>query len=191
MYVPVKLMFILIGCAIALQWFPRSCIGDTLSGHPVLTRPLVLEIAAKSVALEKSADNGIDYFKLHCGLGACSLEKISLNYCERLRSGEIGFVPVTQTWSTWAGSLMVLHVSDNEIDILVYQGSGKQLPAKLVFNYTNKYGRDVVTGFFAESFIDPRIFPGLLNKVSYQPLEGSQQLISLHCPVVLPGVERD
>lgn len=147
-----------------------------------------LQVAARRTSGD-SPKNGIYMFHLHCGLGQCSLQLLTLNECERTDGGEPAFSPKVLSWASWAGNLQVKMVAKDTLAVTVFQGSHHAEPAYLKFNYVD--GKPLprrVKAFEAKGFIDYHS-PKSGNELGLVPLIGRSVRIPLDCPVLLPGVE--
>lgn len=150
------------------------------------------EIATKRV--DRSAvGNGIYVFRMHCGLGSCKLEQLRLNECENTSSG-LAFTPKLYTWATWAGNLEIDLVGTNILEVKVYQGTNKMLPAhlKLTFNPEQPIAKQV-TAFESTGFLDFSSREGQQGPTLVQltVLKDPVQTIKMDCPALLFGLRKE
>lgn len=162
---------------------------DQIENRPI---PNVdFEVAAKRVDHD-AIGNGVYIFRLYCGLGACKLEQLSLNECENTPSGLV-FSPKLSAWATWAGNLEIQVLDSNTLEVKVFQGTHKMLPAllKLTFRPELPIAKRV-TGFKASGFMDySKKELGVRTPAEFAALPDSVQTIRMDCPVLLRGLEEE
>ena len=149
------------------------------------------EVAAKRVD-HSATGNGVYIFRLYCGLGACELEQSSLNECENTPSG-LAFTPKLHRWTTAAGNLEIQLMHGNILEVKVFQGTHKMLPAllKLTFRPELPLAKRV-TGFKASGFMDySKKKLGIRTPAEFAALPDSVQTIRMDCPVLLLGLEKE
>lgn len=152
-----------------------------------INRPIQIEVAA-SIIDDTKLERGIYLFKIHCALGSCSLERLSLNECVKDKDDKLSFKPSTYTWSSWAGFLDA-SFSDNVLELTVFQGTHHQLPAKIILKLDFLDTHYVqLKSFKATGFIDFNKWPNTNTRIEYVPLQGDQ-FKQLDCPVFLPGIK--
>jgi len=149
-------------------------------------RPIDIEVAA-SILDNAKLEHGIYLFKVHCALDSCSLERLSLNECVKDKEGKSSFKPSVYTWVSWAGFLEAT-LSNNVLELVVFQGTHHQLPAKMILNLDFSNARLVqLKSFKATGFIDFRKWPDTDTRIEYVSLQGDQ-FKQLDCPIFLPGI---
>ena len=147
-----------------------------------------LEVAA-SVRDDVKLEHGIYLFRINCAAESCSLERISLNECLKDKKGMSSFTPKVDDWSSWAGFLEANQLSDNVLELVIFQGTHHQLPAKMILTFipdTPPFKQ--LKSFETSGFIDLRLFPDIDAHIDYVPLYGNQWK-QLDCPVFLPGIK--
>jgi uncharacterized protein YjbI with pentapeptide repeats len=151
-----------------------------------INRPIDIEVAA-SIYDNAQLEHGIYLFKVHCALDSCSLERLSLNECVHDKEGKSSFKPSVYTWASWAGFLEA-SFSNNVLELVVFQGTHHQLPAKMILNldFSNTHSVQLKS-FNATGFIDFRKWPDTDTRIEYVPLQGDP-FKQLDCPVFLPGI---
>jgi len=146
-----------------------------------------LRVAAHKIVNNKP-DQSIHFFKLYCGLGECSFEQLSLNECETVNFTN-SFIPKSFAWTTWSGFLKVRPISKNELEVTVFQGAHRQLPATIKINYIPELPFSKrVNAFDIKGFIDLSLFPEI-KTVEYDPITGPPHAEPINCPVMVPGIE--
>ncbi len=167
----------------------------TLASGPSEKAPIPnvdFEVAAKRVD-NHARGNAIYIFRLYCALGACSLEQLALNECEDSPSG-LAFTPKLNEWATWAGNLEVKLLPTNILEVKVFQGSHKMLPALLRLTFRPELpSAKQVSKFQASGFLDFSTKEGLRGHtpVEFAALPDSIQTIRMDCPVLLRGLEKE
>lgn len=147
-----------------------------------------LEVAA-SVRGDVKLEHGVYLFRVNCSTESCSLERISLNECVQDKIGRSSFTPKVDYWASWAGFLEANQLSDNVLELVIFQGTHHQLPAKMILTFvpgTPPFKQ--LKSFETSGFIDFRLFPDIDAHIDYVPLYGNQWK-QLDCPVFLPGIK--
>lgn len=153
-----------------------------------ISSPIQIAIAT-SVLGDTKFEHGIYLFKIHCALDSCSLERLSLNECTADKEGKSSFKPSVYTWSSEAGFLEATLV-DNVLELIVFQGTHHQLPAKMNLSLDFSTPRSVqLKSLKATGFIDFNKWPDTETRIEYIPLVG-EQYKQLDCPVLLPGIKQ-
>lgn len=151
-----------------------------------ILRPIQIVIAASNKDDDK-LERGIYLFKIHCALDSCSVERISLNECVNDKNGSLSFTPAVYTWASWAGFLDA-DLNGNVLDLIIFQGTHRQLPAKMELELDFSNAQSVqLKSFKATGFIDFKKWPDTDNRIEYVPLKADQAK-QLNCPVFLPGI---
>ncbi|WP_150050491.1 hypothetical protein [Methylomonas rhizoryzae] len=152
-------------------------------------KPIQLVIAASNKD-DDNLERGIYFFKIHCALESCSVERISLNECANDKNGNLSFTPAVYTWASWAGFLEA-DLNGNVLDLTIFQGTHRQLPAKMELELDFSNAQAVqLKSFKATGFIDFKKWPDTDNWIEYVPLKGDQTK-QLNCPVFLPGISSE
>ncbi|WP_367025617.1 hypothetical protein ABZN20_13910 [Methylococcus sp. ANG] len=148
--------------------------------------PIIIEVAA-TVSGALDSKHGVYLFKIHCALGACSLERISLNECMPNKEGKLYFVPKTYIWTSQAGFLKA-ELSKNVLELTVFQATHHQLPARVVVVFdVSDPPFTKLKSFEAGGFIDFMKWPDTDMRIQYTALP-HDQLRQLDCPIFLPGI---
>ena len=149
------------------------------------------EVAAKRVD-HGATGNGVHIFRLYCGLGACELEQLSLNECENTSVG-LAFTPKLHRWTTAAGNLEIQLMDDNILEVKVFQGTHKMLPALLRLTFRPELPlAKRVTGFKASGFMDySKKERGVRTPAEFAAFPDSVQTIRMDCPILLRGLEKE
>jgi len=141
---------------------------------------------------EGKLEKGFHVIELTCWEGGqCSLTSVSLNQCMESSSGKKAFYPRVQYSSTWIGNLKVR----NEGNTLIVQETGSDIFG----DYTNNMRFDYepvkdhivtrLTGFNGGYVKNSTLLKKILT-TEYIPLPKADQVISLDCGVLLPGVDK-
>lgn len=150
--------------------------------------PIHVEVAT-TIRGNSKYEHGIYLFKIDCALESCAVERISLNECARNSGGQLSFATKTYSWASWAGFLD-FKLSDNKLELMVFQGTHHQLPAHIILTFSAKLPPFTeLKSFKATGFIDFAVWPEKNNLLEYIPTEGDQ-FKDLSCPVFLPGIHR-
>ena len=148
--------------------------------------PIKIEIAT-SLSGDESLKQGIFLFKVHCALGHCFLERLSLNECLQDKKGKFSFTPKLYSWTSQAGFLEA-NLSGNVLELDIFQAAHRQLPAKMILTfYSTNPPHTKLKSFKAIGFIDFLKWPDTDTRIEYIPLHGDQ-LKELDCPIFLPGI---
>lgn len=149
--------------------------------------PIRIEVGT-SVRDDAKLEHGIYLFNINCvALDSCSLQRISLNECVQDKKGISSFTPKVYEWASWAGFLEA-NLSGNVLELMVFQGTHHQLPAKVVLTFDSldpSFAQ--LKSFKASGFVDFRVWPEIDTRIEYVPLQ-SDRLKQLDCPVFLPGI---
>lgn len=178
---------------IYLVFLLLTVIGLDVNATSKLTPPKVeFKIGAKQ-SIDNQVSNGFYVFRLNCALDFCDLTLTSYE-CEPIGSSERGFTPKTSTWSSRAGFLEINSKSKGKLEITIFQGTHRQLPAKVTIDYIEgerPYDTSTkVTGFKAEGLIDIKRFPNEIKTVGYEPIVGATHVEYLGCGLIVPGIEK-
>lgn len=165
--------------------------GTELNKHIPTDIPNVdFEVATKQ-QIGNETNTGIHIFKLYCGLGACQLHQFSLNECESVGTINSSFTLKTHEWTTWAGNLKVKIVSNNTLDVTVFQAMHHELPAHISFNYFSELPFSKhVKSFITKGFLNLKTYPELTT-VEYVPIIGFNKVESINCPIMLQGIDNN
>lgn len=146
-------------------------------------------VITASVRGDEKLEHGIYLFKLKCSSDAsCSLERFSLNECAANKNGITSFTPKVDTWESWSSFLEVKQLSNNELELVVFQAFERLLPAKIILTFDPAEPPfKKLKSFEGSGFIDARLWPDTNTRLEYTALHGDQSK-QLDCPVFLPGI---
>lgn len=186
-------LFVLSGIAVneaAAAQEPASHVAKTLQVDGV-SYSLEIEIAA-AAAGDDTLARGVYVFRLKCSADiSCGLERITLNECALGKDGAPAFSPRVDSWSTWSGQLVVRQTGSHEIELTVYQGLGKKLPAKMILTFASDKSPPFkeLADLKTTGFINLRSFPNIDTRIEYVPVQNDRKK-TLDCPVSLRGLSR-
>lgn len=127
----------------------------------------------------------IHILTFYCGLGSCSLAKLSLNEC-RPHNNQMVFIPTYSQWATWLGTLDIEVVSSDTLKITIFQGTRRTLPAYLHISFIPQQPfAEKITKFQAIGFNKTSIH----DNIEYIPILGPSHPEQLDCPLLVPGLE--
>ena len=136
-------------------------------------------------------ERGLHLLDLSCWDRQCSLTSVSLNQCGESGEGKPAFFPKVQRSSTLEGNLSVRAVGST----LVVKETGSDIGGDYVNNLRFEYEmpqkglaatrlRGFSGGFVKNSAILQKVLT-----IEYVPLPKRNQVLTLDCGVLLPGVE--
>jgi hypothetical protein len=142
-----------------------------------------LRVAARQFE-DGEPGTGVHLFEVSCWDGRCTLTTVSLNQCI---AG--AFYPKVEQSSTQDGSLRVTNLGD----VLVLEVRNVDLGGDSITNLRLGYAVErstmlpLVTSFSGGFVKNSEIAKRVLT-VQYIPVKGPNEVITLDCPVELPGV---
>jgi hypothetical protein len=145
---------------------------------------------AAAAAGDETLSRGVYLFHLKCSADiSCGFERVTLNECSRPEGGgETQSSPRVDHWSTFGSEMLaVRQLSDNQVELTVYQGFGHTLPAKVLLTLAGEPPFSRLAGFKTTGFVDGRFWPRLDVGIEYVPLP-KDRTKSLDCPVSLVGL---
>jgi len=146
------------------------------------------EIAAGASG-DDALTNGVYIFRLKCSADLfCSFERITLNECTPGTGSEPTFSARVDSWVTSSGHLAVKQLSNNEIELTVYQAFGNQLPAKVTLTYASEgVPFKKLTNLKTTGFVDLRFWPNTKVGIEYVPAKSDREK-KFDCPILLHGL---
>jgi len=149
------------------------------------------EVATRQNGME-SVDNGIYIFSIRCGLGDCSILKLSLNECLPDSDGEKGFILSFDRYSNKTQWLKVVSATKDSMEMEIYQFTHKNHPAHINIKFIPKipFSTELIS-FKATGFFDRNLRPLSKPNVSYVPIIGSSHLEKIDCPLKVPGFNQE
>lgn len=142
---------------------------------------------------EGKIDRGLHLLDLSCWNRHCSLTSVSLNQCAESGEGKPAFYPKVQRSSTLEGKLAVQNVGN----ALIVRETGSDIGGDYVNNFRFEYepppkGRAVsrLVGFSGGFVKSSAILKKVLT-IEYVPLGKRNQVVTLDCGVLLPGVDKE
>lgn len=189
----IKLIILMIFMFISIVPCVRFAIAGSISNNknPVtgIQAPIEIVIAAKNKN-DYKFDRGVYLFKIHCALGSCSVERISLDECVNDKIGSLSFTPEIDKWTSWAGFLEA-NLRDDVLELTIFQRTHRTSIAKIELKLSFLDSKSVqVKSFKATGFENTKHGPSSENLIEYIPLVGDQ-VKQLSCPVFLPGISSD
>jgi len=141
---------------------------------------------------EGKLERGLHLLELSCWSRQCSLASVSLNQCGESGQGKPAFFPRLQRSSTAEGNLSVQKIGDT----LIVKETGSDIGGDYVNNFRFEYEPATkgalatrLIGFSGGFVKDSAILKKVLT-VEYVPLPKRNQVVSLDCGALLPGVDR-
>jgi hypothetical protein len=136
-------------------------------------------------------ERGLHLLDLSCWDRQCSLTSVSLNQCGESGEGKPTFFPKVQRSSTLEGNLSVRAVGST----LVVKETGSDIGGDYVNNLRFEYEMPqkglAATGLrgFSWGFVKNSAILQKVLTIEYVPLPKRNQVLTLDCGVLLPGVE--
>jgi hypothetical protein len=147
-----------------------------------------LEFAA-AAADDKDLSRGIYLFQVWGDDTFLELQRITLNQCSSVEGQQPSFSPRVDVWSTTSPMrLEATKVSDNQVELSLYQAFHHGLPATMTLTFdSNSKSFTKLTQLKTHGFIDLSYFPKEIRYIDYVPVE-TDRLKSLDCPLYLRGL---
>jgi hypothetical protein len=144
---------------------------------------------ATGAAGDDALAHGAYLFRLKCSADLfCSFQRVTLNECTKGDGSDPAFSTRVDSWLTSSGLLAVKQLSNNEIELTVYQAFGNQLPAKVILTFASEgVPFKKLTNFRTTGFVDLRFWPDTKTVIAYVPIQNDRKKL-LDCPVLLRGL---